>query len=505
MPTIIKNGLIYDGSGAPPVKRDILIERKRIMRIGEGLRIPKGTEVVDAVGAFVVPGFIDVHSHSDHNLSIFSDPYQERYIEEGITSIIGGNCGKSLFPFSKHALDTRSDWEASFAPIGAHWVGADDFFNFFHRKGIGVNFGTLIGLGSVRNFITKNIRRDMTDSELLFAKKIIRDGIRAGALGLSVGLEYSDENRIPLFEIREYIKTVAEHGGIYSVHLRDYGKNIIRSFEEAIDAVRGTDVRLEINHLDPDEAYAEEYRDVIREIENRNKEGMSVRFDISPFGEKIKPCYAFLPAWAQEGSLDAIAEGIREAHVYDRVLPHITNLPFDSIFIARVPGSLSFLIGKSISDFATSLYVDPPRALLKLIEISRATALCVTRTTDQNLHRDFVRSDYAIVAFHSAGVGFEETVHIGEQKRFGKFLKDAFQNGSIPFERFIMKFTSYPSSFYRLGRRGLIREGYYADIVVMRDFVPTDVFVNGVAAFRNGSFTQSRSGHMIRRKERVRV
>ncbi len=505
MPTIIKNGLVYDGSGTPPVKRDILIERKRIMRIGEGLRIPKGTEVVDAGGAFVVPGFIDVHSHSDHNLSIFSDPHQERYIEEGVTSIVGGNCGKSLFPFSKHTLDTRSDWEASLAPIGAHWVGADDFFSFFHRKGIGVNFGTLVGLGSVRNFITRNVRRDVTDSELLFAKKIIRDSIRAGALGLSVGLEYSDESHIPPFEIREYIKTIAEHEGMYSVHLRDYGKNVVRSFEEAVDAVRGTDVRLEINHLDPDGAYAEEYHEVAREIENLNKEGMPVRFDVSPLGEKTKPCYAFLPAWAQEGSRDDIVEGIKEAHVCERVLPRIADLPFDSIFIARVPGQLSFLVGKSISDFAASLHVDPPRALLKLIEISHATALCVVRATDRKLHQDFVYSDYGIVASHSAGAGFEETVHIGERKRFRRFLKDAFQNGRIPFERFIMKLTSHPSSFYRLGRRGLLREGYYADIVVLRDFVPTDVFVNGIAAFRDGTATQSRSGHMIRRKERVRV
>lgn len=505
MPTIIKNGLIYDGSGSIPVKRDILIEQKRIMRIGDGFRTPRGTDVVDASGAFVVPGFINVHSHSDHNLSIFSDPYQEHYIEEGITSVVGGNCGKSLFPFSRHTLHTHSDWDTSFSPIGADWVTAKDFFDMLHKKGVGVNFGSLIGLGTVRNFITKGTYRDLTDSELSFAKKIIEESLHAGILGLSSGLEYPDETHIPSFEIKEYLSIVGKHEGIYSTHLRDYGKNIISSLDEAIMLAKSANVRLEISHLDSDSLYADEYIEVARKIENCNKEKFPIRFDTSPFGEKTKLCYMFLPGWAREGSRNDIVERVMTPHTRENILPRIASLPFDSIFIARVPGSISFLTGKSIADFAASLHVDGPRALLRLIEISHATALCVVYTSDEELHKDFLYSDYSLLASHSAGAGFEETVHSMQRKRLKKFFKEAYDDGRIPFEKFIMKLTSYPASYYRLGRRGLIREGYYADITVLRDFSPSDVFVNGVGAMRGTILTKSRSGHMIRRKDRVRV
>lgn len=500
MPILIKNGLVYDGVGGSPVKRDILIERKRIVKIGETLKAVRVNEVIDATGAFVVPGFVDIHSHSDHNLSVFSDPYQEHPVHEGITTIIGGTCGKSLFPFAPRTLSVMSEWNAGFSPFSATWTTPADFFAFFHKKGLGVNFGTLVGLGTLRMFANGGSLQDFTDSELRFAKKMLEDSFRAGALGFSSGMEHPDERGISLKEVGEYLEIVKRFDGVYAMHLKDSGPGVLDALRESVAFAKKKGVRMEISHFIPNKDFLPEYEKGLQYIE---KEGSAseINFDISPSGIRAFSVLSFLPEWVKEGGHDAFLRHVITPHMEKRIVSHLKSLPFHTISIIRASTPLGFLVGKNISEFAESLHVDGPRALLKLIEISHGAVLCAFENVPRDSYLPFLHSPYSIVASHSAGIGMNESVSVSEKGTFSKFLRDAYEDQSVPFEKTIMKCTSIPARKYRIGKRGVLREGYYADIAILRDFTPSDVFVNGSCVMREGKCTNARPGHMLRKKE----
>ncbi len=500
MPILIKNGLVYDGTGTAPVKRDILVERKRIVKIGETLKAVRVSEVIDATGAFVVPGFVDVHSHSDHNLSIFSDPEQEECVREGITTIVGGNCGKSLVPFAPRILKTLSDWEAGFSSLSVDWVTARDFFASLYKKGLGVNFGTLIGLGTLRAFTNRGSLQDFTDAELQFAKKILEDSFRAGALGFSSGFEYADECGVSAREVDEYMRIVKQFDGVYAVHLKNSESGMPHALRETVSLAKKYGVRAEISHFIPDEEHLSEYAEGLAYIEEEGS-ALEIHFDVSPLGTRAFSVSAFLPKWVKEEGYDALMRHISSPHMRERILSHMKTLPFHKIRIIRATSPSGFLVGKKISDFAESLRVDGARAILKLMEISAGTALCAFENVSLDAYLPFVRSPYSIVASHSAGTGLRENISGSERGVFSKFLSRAYEETAVPFEKIIMKCTSIPARKYKIGKRGMLREGYYADIAVLRDFVPSDVFVNGSCVLHEGKPTHARSGHILKKKE----
>ncbi len=500
MPTLIKNGLVYDGLGGPPEKRDVLIERKRIVRVRKTGKHTRADNVIDANGSIVLPGLIDVHAHSDHNLSIFADPFQQRFIEEGITTIIGGNCGKSVVPFNESSFQALSDWEVNEAHFNANWTTASDFFASVFKKGFGVNFGTLIGLGTIRNFILRGVTRDATDSEERLIKNILESSMDAGALGLSSGLEHIDEKNIPKRELLEYIRVVKKYGGVYATHLRNMGGEIVSALQEALSVMQETGVKMEVSHLNPDQDFSAEYNEVFQTIEAL-KDDSDLHFDVAPFGRKVLPVRSFLPEWMQKGAREKICAEICEGDMPDRIADYLKKLPFDRITIARVPPSVGFLAGRKLVDFASSLHVDPPRALAKLMRITELTAVCLVEVADKDVLKKFVKSSRAIIASHTAGAGFDEFVADTEKTLFSRFLDDMSDEEDLPFEKFIMKMTSIPAKKFMLGKRGSIREGYYADVVVLKDFSPVHVFVNGEQAMKDGELTLTRSGHILKRKD----
>ncbi|MEK7089852.1 MAG: D-aminoacylase, partial [Patescibacteria group bacterium] len=169
MSTLIKNGLVYDGSGTAPIKRDILIHGKYIAKIGT-LSREHADLVIDVGGASVMPGFIDVTSHSDHYMSLFYEPYQEDFIRQGITTIIGGNCGVSLAPLLTGSLESVREWGSEHG-TNVSWYSIKEFLQMLSKRKLGINFGTLVGHTSIRRALTQNKFRDLTEEELEMFKK----------------------------------------------------------------------------------------------------------------------------------------------------------------------------------------------------------------------------------------------------------------------------------------------------------------------------------------------
>ena len=481
--TLIKGGLVYDGSGNEPVKEDVLIRGGRILKRGN---FPKnrGDSVVDATGAMVVPGFIDVNSSADHYLDVFKDDFGRNSSKDGATTVIGGNCGASLLPATDRLFLPLRKW-AGVSESGANWHGFDDFFRRLDRK-LNVNFGTLVGHSTIRRALLGDETRDLTENELRLAKKILADAFEKGILGFSTGLEFIHTKLTPVHEIEELAELASEKKRVYATHLRSYGPYLGAAVEEAIGVARKTGVNLEISHFMPRAAEAKNYSVLKNKIEEESTK-LRISFDCNSLPHIPAPMYQFLPEWLQSENLEAMLTHLNAEYLEERILGHLRRAAAENIRIGEMPAHLSFLTGKNLRDYAISNKLRPAEALLKLMKISKLRGVLFRQAADDDLD-DFVFSSASLIASGEAR----------NEKPFLRFLKLADKTKKISMEKAIAKLTVLPAEKYGLKWRGKIREDYYADIAVISDFTVRNVFVNGALLVNDGVFQSTRSGKFLK-------
>src|SRR3989338_1708901 len=216
---LIKGIQIVDGSGTAPYRADVILQGDKISAIGN---FPKKSAdvVIEGLGLHLTPGFIDVNTDSDHYLSLFSNPSQKDFLLQGVTTIIGGNCGSSLAPLLYGSLKSIRKW-ADADLININWSTVAELKNTLNRLKIGVNFATLAGHSTIRRDLIGEEIRDLTVSELEVFKNTLGQAIREGALGLSTGLGYSHSRAVSRFEIKNLLDSVAKNNGVYATHLRN--------------------------------------------------------------------------------------------------------------------------------------------------------------------------------------------------------------------------------------------------------------------------------------------
>ncbi len=504
MTVLIKNGLVYDGSGEAPVKKDILVREERIVHISDNL--PKGQAdlVVDAVGAIVTPGFIDINAASDHYLSIFTDRTLESYIRQGVTTIIGGNCGASLAPLFSGSLDSVRKW-GDISKVNVDWHSLAEFLKTLEKRGLGVNFGTLVGHSTIRRALTGEVSRDLNDDELKTFKKVLSQAFKEGAYGLSTGLEYVHSKMTPHHEITELVRVVAKEKRVYATHLREIGDGLNKSFQETIDVAKLTGANVEISHFQPLKEFGKSYLAAKDVIEKETAE-ISINFDCYPFEMLVMPIYQFLPDWAKQGNLEAMLNHINSAHLEKKLLAHLRQISPEKVHICRLEKPLKFLIGKSLEEYSKSSNFKPGEALLNLMKLSRLKAMLFYRVIDTKLLEEFLLSPHSFIA--SGEVGFPPAeVSAGkptdlkngcELRVFTEFIKWVKKESKISMEKAIAKITSLPAGKYKIKKRGLIKEGNYADIVVLHGNEPTDVLVNGRLVLEQGNFKNILAGDVLR-------
>lgn len=497
MSTLIKNGLIYDGNGTAPTKGDILIHGKYIVKRGT-LSREHADIVIDAGGASVMPGFIDVTSHSDHHTSIFYEPYQEDFIRQGITTMIGGNCGVSLAPLLNGSLESVREWGSEHG-VNVGWHTVKEFLQMLTKRKLGLNFGTLVGHTSIRRAFTKNKFRDLTEKELESFKKLVGDSIKEGAFGLSVGLEHTHAARTPFSELRELVKTVASHDAIYAVHLRNTREGLTSSIEEVLALAEETGANIEISHLQPIKKYGDSYVEAAKLIEKESAK-QHINFDVNPFDSVPVLIYELLPVWFSEESIEHMHEKILTKNGRERLLPYLKeNAPRDCI-ITHVPdASLKYLEGKSIKEFATRNELKYEEGILKIMELTHLRATLAVKIVDTDTLNAFLVHPNSIISTNSASFGKKEFKFTPSTETFPAFLRFADGSKLISVEKAVEKSTSIPAQKYGITKRGRIEEGYFADIVILSNFEPTHVFVNGTLAFKDGSPTRTLEGMILKK------
>lgn len=498
--TLLKNGRVVDGTGKEPYLADILVKGTTILAVGS---IPqaKAETVIDCLGIDVItPGIIDINTDSDHYLTLFTNPLQSDFLLQGVTTIIGGHCGASLAPLLSGSLAAIRKW-ADIDSVNVDWRSVREFLNVFKRLPLGVNFGTFAGHATMRRAILGNRNRELSDNELGILKYALGEALQDGAYGLSTGLSYSHSRETPYGELRELAKIVRAYGGIYTTHLRDEEKNLISSFEETEMLGKDTQVAIMIDHFRPLRGYESEYQEVVNRV-SAHTSGHEIYFNISPFDTSLIAIYTLLPQWAQKGGLEGMRKTLGGTRNQERILKTWENLEGDDLIIAQAPHTM-FLVGKTLTQFAKGRGMKMQNALLELMKITQLRAVLLYRNVNQNCIDDALMNQYAIPTSNSAAFREEET-HMMRldrgTKTFSRFLEIAEGKG-VPFQAAIQKITALPAQILRMNRRGTVKKGNYADLVIWKGKKPDTVLVNGAVAVSLGRPTGIRSGSAVRRDE----
>ncbi|MDI6734306.1 MAG: amidohydrolase family protein [Patescibacteria group bacterium] len=499
MTILIKNGLIYSGIEEPPVKKDILIQGKKIVYIGDFSK-KKADLIIDATQKIVTPGFIDINANSDHFLSIFTEPYQEDFVKQGVTTIIGGNCGISLAPIIRGSLYFIDKW-AETNVININWRSLGEFLDLLEKQKLGLNFGTLVGHSTIRRIITQGKFRDLTDKEIESSKKILEESFNEGALGLSSGLSFAHSKKVPTYEINAIAEVAALSGKVYATHLRNYENKLLESIEETLDLSKKTKANIEISHFQPVKIFSPIYKKAI-EIINKESANNYINFDIHPFENSSVDLYALLPKWLQNGNLNEMEKNTMSPWLNNILLDHFIEFNDKDIIIENiVDPKFKFLEGKTITEFAENQGLKVNESILKLMQLTHLKATISLRDIDCSMLEKLIAENSSIIASSTAALDPKHSKFKKNYWSFPTFLKLIVDKKIISFEKAISKITSLPAKKYNIPKRGTIQEGYCADINILNSETPQTVIINGQIVFDNNELKKKLSGSIIRGKK----
>lgn len=506
---LIRNVQIIDGRGGEPYKADVLVNGERISAIGN-FSGKKADKVINGNGAYLSPGFIDVNTDSDHYLTLFTNPEQQDFLLQGVTTIIGGNCGSSLAPLIRGDLRSIRKW-ADLNVINVDWRSLAEFLDVMARRRLGVNFGTLVGHSTIRRDLIGEELRDLTDQELVSFRSILQRALEEGAFGMSSGLGYVHSRRTPQYELKELAAVVAKYGGVYATHLRNEDEKLVDAVRETLELAAETGTKTIISHLRPIKGFEKQFAEAILLIEERAK-NLSVFFDSYPSDTSVLTIYRLLPEWVQSGGFEVMARNILQPAVRERLVKELSILNGDDIIIAQAPGH-EFLVNKTLSAFAANREMGIGQALLELIELTEFKAIVLHRNINLEPLMKAFFSTHALVASNSASFPVFAEAAAGKPAAFAppkfvrpersvdtftKFIAAAEKGELLKLGEAVQKVTALPASLLGLKDRGIIAEGNIADITVFKDGKIKHVVVNGQIAVEDEKFQNVLAGRILK-------
>jgi N-acyl-D-amino-acid deacylase len=493
---LITGGTVVDGSGSAPVRNDVAIKNGRIAAIG---RFPKSTatEVIDAAGLLVTPGFIDVHTHAD---GIASTPRAENFVRMGVTTVVAGNCGSS-------ALDIA------------------DALSKIRNVGIAINYATLIGHNTVRRAVMGTANRDATVADLTRMKSLVWRALADGAVGFSTGLQYVPGTYANTPEILELARVAGNAGGLYASHMRNEGTQLEEAVRETIRIGEMAMCRVQISHLkvdSPSRWGASEQ--ALALIDAARARRIDVQADQYAYAAASSSLSIRFPAWALEGGQDAIAKRLEDPETWTKIKNDMQGL-----LAERGLADLSFAVvasytsdpslnGLSMKQAAQKLRrsdsLDDQLEIARLMMLNGGASMVYHLMSPADVERIMrhpqvgIASDSSVLPFgdgmpHPRGYGNNARV-LGEYVRTRQI---------IPIQEAIRKMTSLPAQHFRFDGRGLLKPGYAADVTVFNMSTVADaatfekphayatgipyVLVNGVVVVRKGEHTGAFAGQVI--------
>lgn len=529
MKMLIKNATIIDGSGKPAYKSNLLIKDDKIDKIGEIAEVDVD-RVIDAKGLAVAPGFIDTHSHSD--LDVLLHPHVMPKIMQGITTEFLGQDGVSMAPLPRKYI---SDWRKNIAGLDGvsdeidwNYETTDNYLKMIEKVGPGVNECYLVPHGNIRMEAMGLDNRQPNDEEIEKMKEITRREMEAGAFGLSTGLIYIPCAYSESKEIIEMCKVVAEYDGVFVIHQRSEADTIIDSMNEVIEIGRKSGVRVHWSHFKvAGKKNWDKIDTVLKQLEEARKEGIIVSFDQYPYVAGSTMMGAILPPWVHDGGTNKVIERLKDAEMRKKMRYDMENgihgwdnfidfAGFENIYVTSVVTEKNKdAVGLSITELAKLRNVDPYTAAFDLLmEEENAVGMVDFYGQEDHVKLFMARPEMNACTDGLLAPGKPHPRLYGSFPRIlGKYVRE---EKVMSLEEAVRKLTSKAAEAMNLKDRGLLKEGYYADITIFNpdtiidkgDFInPIQypegieyVIVNGKVAVEHGKHTDILNGKVIRNK-----
>lgn len=497
---IIRNGKLIDGTGNQWQIKDVAIVNNKIAAIGT-LTNWKAKKEIDAKGLIVAPGFIDVHAHIEGGET--RNPLATNFIYDGVTSVITGNCGGS----ADHMKT---------------------YFDFIDSLGMSINVAALMGHNNIRKQVMGTANRHATAEEMKKMEAIADKAMKEGAVGMSTGLIYIPGTFAPTEEVVALAKVVALNGGVYASHIRNEEDKVAEAVKEAIEIGRQAKLPVEISHFKVNGQNNWGRSDeTLNLVKNARKEGIEVTIDQYPYTASSTNLGILLPDWVLADGQDSILARLKNPTIRKKVKAHSIDLikrrgltHFDYAFVANFKADTNYN-GKNIRQInlirgKKDNALEEAETIVQMMELGGAQ-MVYHGMGDKDVKNimaypfNMAASDAGIAVM---GLSRPHPRAYGTNARvLGKYVRE---EKVMSLEEAIRRMTSLPANKFNFKERGIIKEGFFADVVVFDENEVTDmatfenphqfskgfkfVFVNGAMTVDNGQHNGTRKGVAIRIK-----
>lgn len=526
---IIRHGQVVDGSGRAGFTADVAIKNDRIARIGN-LRNAKATREIEARGQVVAPGFIDMLGQSEQYVLI--DPRAMSKVMMGVTTEITGE-GESVAPLNDRILKEQEDFNRRFN-LTVDWRTLDQYFNRLGKQGAGVNLGTFVGATQIREYVIGYDNRPPTPDELNQMRTLVAEAMKDGALGLSTSLQYVPARFAMTDEIVELAKVARQYGGIYITHQRSEANAIDDSMKEVFEIARRANIPAEIWHFKT--AYKKNWGrmpEMLRRVAKARRQGLKITADVYPYVAGSTSLSACLPPWALEGGTDRMIGRLKDPATRDRLKKEIStdSRDWENIYLGSGgPGGiligavtnreLENWQGKRLAEIAAAQNKDPLDALFDFIIADHGQTGAIFFMMQESDMQAALKSPFVSICTDS-GARAKDGPLAGSKSHprgwgsypriLGRYVRD---EKLLPLELAIHKMTGLPASNIGLKQRGLLRQGYFADVTIFDPKTVIDratfeepnqypsginfVIVNGQIEVDEGQRTAALGGRVLR-------
>jgi N-acyl-D-amino-acid deacylase len=525
---IIKDGTIYDGSGRAPFKADLAIKGDKVVKIGD-LSRAKATTIIDATGMAVAPGFINMLSWSVDSLIV--DPRSLSELKQGVTTQImgeGGSMGPLNDRMKKQMKDEQGDLKYDIV-----WTTLADYLMYLEKRGVSQNVASFVGATTIRQYVLGEADVQPTPEQMQQMRDLVEKEMRAGALGIGSSLIYAPAFYAKTEELIEMCKVAAKYKGKYISHMRSEGNRLEEAVDELIRISREANIPAEIYHLKAagKDNWPKMDR-VLAKVEAARKSGMKITADMYTYPAGATGLDAAMPPWVLDGGYPELYKRIQDPATRKRILEEIRTPTdkWENLYLAAGSADKVLLVGfkndklkpltgKTLGEVARMRGTDPENTILDLVLEDQSRVGTVYFLMDEENIKKQIRMPW--VSFGSdaesqapEGAFLKSSTHPRAYGNFarllGKYVRD---EKVISLQEAIRRLTSLPATNLGLDRRGFLKKGFFADVVI---FDPKtiadkatfekphqfavgvrDVFVNGVQMLKDGEHTGKFSGRAL--------
>lgn len=485
----IVNGLIVDGTGNQAYSADVGIVGDKIVAIGK-LNDSPSIKTIDATDKIVAPGFIDMHTHSD--MSVLFDPHANSKIFDGVTTEVVGNCGIGVAPVSevnrKLLIDYLGTRMIGNLPVTLelHWSSMADYLEYVRQHPPALNVTALLAHGAVR-IAVMGFEKDAPSAEQLDdMKSLVKAGMSEGAVGFSSGLIYMPGEFSSTDELAELAKESKPWQGFYVTHIRNESEGVFDSLDEALTIGKKAGVPVHISHLKvAGQSVWGRSKELLEKIDQANEAGIETTFDVYPYTRGMTGLTACMPPWAFEGGVEKLIARLTDTETRTRIISDVENGiagwqnlfkaagKWENIMIATVNSETNKgLEGKTIQQIADMQGKDPYSAVFDLLIAEKGKVLIVLVLMDEDDLVNILKHPRAMIGSDGMSVSTEGIMSFGmphprafgtRARVLGRYVRE---KKVLSLEDAVRKMSYLPAWRLGLAQRGLLREGYYADVVV---------------------------------------